>query len=328
MKRNKVFVSQPIDEEGISVLKKHFLVATSPRHLSHRELARSLAHADALVCTVNDIVDAALFKCTPLLKCISNVAVGFNNIDIDAAARRGIMVTNTPNTLTVSVAEFVFAHILAASRRLVEADSYIRQEKFITWSLGLFLGNELRGKTLGVIGFGKIGKALIPMASGFGMKVLYTKRSGVERRYKDAIRVTLPKILRTADYIVLLVPLTQETKHLITRKELSLMKRNAVLINMARGGVVDEKDLAAALRGKVLRAACLDVFEFEPTISVALLEMRNVILTPHIGSATIEARKRMALCAAQNVVNILKKQKCENVVNAELLKMHKAGIVR
>jgi len=317
MIKKRVFVAQPIAEAGVLILKKFFSVMVSPRHLSRRELARSLAFTEALVCTVNDVIDAAVLEQAPFLGCISNVAVGFNNIDLSAATRRGIVVTNTPDTLTDSVAEFVFAHLLAASRRLVEADNYIRQGKFTRWSLNFFLGGELQGKTLGIVGLGKIGKALVPLAHGFGMKILYTRRTGSEKQYQGGLRTTLQGVLKNADYVVLLVPLTKETKHLIARRELFLMKKNAVLVNMARGGIVNEKDLSRALQGGVIKAACLDVFENEPAISPELLKMKNVVLTPHIGSATIEARKRMALCAAQNVVDVLlKKSKCKNVVNA------------
>ena len=328
MSRQHILISQPIAEEGVAILKRYFSVTMARRHLKPRELLRSLRGVDALVCSVNDTISKAVVDHAPALRCISNVAVGFNNIDIVAAGARGILVTNTPDTLTRSVAEFVFAHMLVAARHIFAADHYIRQGKFKEWSLTFFLGGELYGKTLGIVGFGTIGKALLPLATGFGMRVIYTRRTGNEKKYRNAFRRTFRSVLEDADYIVLLVPLTTETRHLITQKEISLMKKSAVLVNMARGGVVAEKDLAQALRRGDIKAACLDVFEYEPAVSAELLKMGNIVLTPHLGSATVEARKRMAIMAAHNVIDVVLKNKCKNSVNDHLLKKQHILLVK
>ena len=256
---------------------------------------------------------------------ITNVAVGFDNIDLDAAAKKGIAVTNTPDVLTQSVAEFVFAHILGQSRRVIESDKYIREGGFTNWSMNLMLGGELKGKTIGVIGFGKIGQTLVSIAKGFGMNVVYNNRSGELDTYEGTSGVayaTVNELLASSHYVVLLTPLTDETRYLIQAEELKKMKSSAVLINMARGPVVKESDLVQALKQGEIAGAGLDVFEFEPAVSEELKRMDNVVLTPHIGSATHEARLRMVTCAATNAKQVLEGMDCLHVVNKELLESY------
>lgn len=304
----RVLVTQPIPEIGIHLLQARCEVVYLKRRLSREEILDLATDADAIVCSVTDRIDQVVFDIASQLKVVSNVAVGYDNIDLMTASARGVVVTNTPNTLIDSVAEFVFAHILAVTRRIVESDRYVRTGQFTGWTLELMLGREIKGKTMGVIGFGRIGQALVPMARGFGMKILYANTHGEVEQYASNPEVqhaSIDVVLREADYVVLLVPLSPQTRHLITYDRLTQMKRDAVLINMARGLVVREADLVRALSEKVIAGAGLDVYEFEPQVTKELLDMPNVVLTPHIGSATHEARNRMAERAAQNVLDVL-----------------------
>lgn len=319
-----ILVTQSINTEALSLLRQHGDVEVIERRMTLAELAEQLRNKHALVCSVTDTVDASIIAAAPELKIISNIAVGYNNIDIKAAGERGIAVTNTPHTLTASVVEFVFAHLLAWARRLREAENHVRTKQFTEWSLDLFLGTELHGKTLGIIGVGTIGQALVAPALGFGLRILYTNRRGplpAYARNESVQPASLDEVLGNADFVVLLVPLTAETKHLITSRELGLMKPSAVLINMARGPIVREADLVEAIKNKVIAGACLDVYEFEPRVPEELLGLVNVVLTPHIGSATLEARRRMALLAAQNAIDVLTGKTCPNIVNSQYLRL-------
>ena len=303
-----VFVSQPFHADGIQLLRNSsFDIDESNTQCSKEELIDRIKGKQALMCTVNDTVDAEVIAAGEDLKVIANVAVGYSNIDIEAARKKGIVVTNTPGVLTHSVVEFVFAHIGALTRRVVESDAYIRASKFDSWSMDLMLGMELRTKTLGIIGFGAIGQALVPIAQAFGMNVLYTNRRGPIEQFKnsDVHHADLKSILQKSDVLVLLTPLTDETRHLIGKEELQQMKSSAFLINMARGPVVKESDLIEALVSGEIAGAGLDVFEFEPHVPNELIEMTSVVLTPHIGSATHEARSRMSVKAAENIVAVL-----------------------
>ena len=316
MAHMNVLVSQPISESGIFLLKKHFNVEVSPHKLKKEELIAHIRNKEALVCSY-DYIDEDILCAAEKLKMISSVSVGVEKIDIRAAAQKNIIVTNVRGTLDQTVAEFVFLHILAVSRHLTSADAYVRRGEFKQWSHDLFLGREIYKKSLGIIGLGMVGKALVPIAKGFGMEVLYTNRTGALKEYgrdSNILFGDMHFVLANSDYVVLLVPLTKKTTHLITYKELSLMKKDAILINMSRGPVVSENDLVRALQEGVIGGACLDVFEHEPKVADGLLKMSNVVLTPHIGSATVEARSRMAECAAQNVIDVLSGNGCQNIV--------------
>ena len=253
---------------------------------------------------------------------IANFGVGFEHIDLEAATRRGIPVTNTPGVLTETTADLAFALILATARRVVAGDQRVRQGKFQYWAPLLFLGQEVNGKTLGIIGMGRIGQAVARRAAGFGMKLLYHSRTRLAPAEEQSLGVSLQPLetlLREADFVTLHVPLTPHTRHLIGSRELELMKNSAYLINTARGPVVDEAALVAALRQGRIRGAGLDVYEKEPELSPGLADLENVVLLPHVGSATVETRTRMALMAAENLLAGLRGDPPPNCLNwAEL----------
>ena len=267
------------------------------------ELRARVAGKDALVCLLTDPVDRAIIDAAPTLRVIANVAVGYNNIDVVHARSRGIIVTNTPDVLTESVADFTWALILAITRRLSEGERLVRRGEWKGWALDLLLGSELRGKQLGLVGVGRIGRAVAARAAAFGMTVAYTARRALE--FPDAEPMPLDRLLTTSDIVSLHVPLTPDTKHLIDKRALARMKRSAYLINTARGPVVDEAALAWALQHHLLAGAALDVYEQEPIVHPDLLTLENVLLVPHLASGTTETRTAMADLAAGNVVAVL-----------------------
>lgn len=293
----------------------------------HREqLVQRLKHsgARALMCNLTDKVDGALLDAATQLQIVANVAVGYNNIDVVAATERGIVVTNTPDVLTETTADLAFALILAAARRLSEADPYMRAGEYKQWRLFQpHLGLDVYGKTLGIVGMGRIGAAVARRgALGFHMRILYDGRHSHDQAEREwgAQRVALDTLLRESDFVSLHVPLNDETRHLIAARELSLMKPTAILVNTARGPVIDEKALVDALRNKVIAGAGLDVYEDEPQMKPGLAELtRHVVLTPHIGSATTETRLRMSLTAARNISAMLLGDRPPNAVNPSLL---------
>jgi glyoxylate reductase len=266
------------------------------------ELRARVAGKDALVCLLTDAIDRTVIDAAPTLKAISNVAVGYNNIDVPYARARGIVVTNTPDVLTESVADFTWALILAITRRLSEGERLVRRGEWKGWALDLLLGMELRGKQLGLVGLGRIGRAVAARAGAFGMKVAYTSRTDTAA-VGEAMQ--LDRLLLTSDIVSLHVPLTPETTHLIDKRALTRMKRSAYLINTARGPVVDEAALAWALQHHLLAGAALDVYEHEPAVHPDLLSLENVLLVPHLGSGTTETRTAMADLAADNVLAVL-----------------------
>jgi glyoxylate reductase len=267
------------------------------------ELRARIAGKDALVCLLTDAIDRTVIDAAPALKAIANVAVGYNNIDVAYARSRGIAVTNTPDVLTESVADFTWSMILAITRRLSEGERLVRRGEWKGWALDLLLGTELRGKQLGLIGAGRIGRAVAARAGAFGMRVAYTSRR--EMDLAGAEPMQLDRLLLTSDVVSLHVPLTPETRHLIDKRALTRMKRSAYLINTARGPVVDEAALAWALQHHLLAGAALDVYEEEPVIHPDLLSLENVLLVPHLGSGTTETRTAMADLAAENVLAVL-----------------------
>jgi glyoxylate reductase len=303
--RHTVLVTRRIPSSVLSTLEKACDVELfrGDAPITHDELVARVRDKDALMCLLTDPVDGAVIDAGSRLRIIANIAVGYNNIDVQAARARRIPVTNTPDVLTESVADFTWALILAVTRRLSEGERVLRSGTWKGWALDFMLGSELRGKTLGIVGAGRIGRSVAVKAAPFGMSVAYTSRGdpaidGAERR-------TLDRLLSTSDVVTLHVPLTADTRHLIDRRALLRMKRSAYLINTSRGPVVDEEALAWALRERLISGAALDVYEQEPAVHPDLLSLDNVLLVPHLGSATTETRTAMADLAARNVLAVL-----------------------
>ncbi len=267
------------------------------------ELRARVADKDALVCLLTDAIDRSAMDAAPKLKIVANVAVVYSNIDIAYAKSRGIVVTNTPDVLTESVADFTWALILAITRRLAEGERLVRRGQWKGWALDFMLGSELRGKQLGLVGVGRIGRAVAARAPAFGMQVAYTSRRELD--VAGAEPMSLDRLLLTSDVVSLHVPLTPETRHLIDKRALTRMKRSAYLVNTARGPVVDEEALACALRQHLLAGAALDVYENEPAVHPDLLGLENVLLVPHLASGTTETRTAMADLAVENVMAVL-----------------------
>ena len=271
--------------------------------MPHADLQARAADADGIVCLLTDRIDRAVIEGAPRLKVISNVAVGYNNIDVAHARSRGIVVTNTPDVLTESVADFTWAMILAVTRRISEGERLVRSGRWPGWALDQLLGSELRGKQLGLIGVGRIGRAVASRAGAFGMRVACASRRDIDLPGAEVMSVD--RVLNTSDVVSLHVPLTDETRHLIDRRVLARMKRSAYLINTSRGPVVDEEALAWALQQHLIAGAALDVYEQEPRVHPDLLTLDNVLLLPHIASATTETRTAMADLAVDNALAVL-----------------------
>jgi glyoxylate reductase len=271
--------------------------------MTPEELRARVAGKAALVSMLTEQIDRSVIDAGGELKVIANVAVGYNNVDVAYARSRGIVVTNTPDVLTESVADFTWALILAITRRLGEGERLVRRGEWKGWAFDFLLGTELRGKQLGLVGLGRIGRAVAARAGAFGMRVAYTVRRETDLTGGEAM--SLDRLLNTSDVVSLHVPLTPETRHLIDRKALARMKRSAYLVNTARGPVIDEAALAWALQQHLIAGAALDVYEREPIIEAELLSLENVLLAPHLGSGTTETRTGMADLAAENAVAVL-----------------------
>jgi glyoxylate reductase len=271
--------------------------------LSESELIARLQGKQGLVAVLTNHVNGAVLEACPELKVVANVAVGYNNIDITAARGRGVIVTNTPDVLTEASADLTWALILSITRRVTEGDRLVRTGRWKGWALDFMLGSDLRGKQLGIVGFGRIGQAVAVRAAAFGMRVAYQSRKVIGP--PDYQPMPYDRLLATSDVLSLHCPLTDETRHLIDQKSLARMKRSAYLINTARGPVVDEAALVWALKNRIIAGAALDVYEEEPKVHPELLTLENVVLAPHLGSATIETRTAMADLAVHNVVAVL-----------------------
>jgi glyoxylate reductase len=318
--RRKVFITQPIPEPAVEALRAHFDVTRNRggRVLQRSELKKAMKGIDALLCLLTDKVDDDLLASAPKLRVVANMAVGFDNIDIAAATQRGIMVTNTPGVLTETTADLAWALILGVARRLVEGDRYTREGKFTGWGPMLLLGNDVYGKTLGIIGFGRIGQAVAQRAQGFKMRVIYYDETEVPpplQRKLKARPVSLETLLKESDFVSVHVPLTRTTRHLIGMKQLETMKPTAYLVNTSRGLVIDEKDLVRALKKRTIAGAGLDVYEREPRLAAGLKKLPNIILLPHIGSASVETRTKMGLMAADNIIKGLSGKRPPNLLN-------------
>ena len=322
----KVLVTQRIFPEGLELLERAgFEVDLNDANepLPKADLIERVQKADGVLCLLTDTLDSEVIGAAPNLKAIANVAVGYNNIDVAAATKQGVLVTNTPDVLDDTTADLAFALLLAATRRIPEAHSYTVAGKFKGWELFQpHLGLDVWGKTLGIVGMGRIGQAVARRASGFNMHVLYYNRSRVDAELEQALNVeyaTFDDLLRESDFVTIHTPLTEETQHLFSTDSFEKMRKTAILINTSRGPVVDEQALAAALRVGEIAGAALDVFEDEPEIHPDLLEVQeHVVLVPHIGSATTETRQRMSTLAAENMVTALSGERPPCLVNSDV----------
>jgi glyoxylate reductase len=317
-----ILISRLLPQEALDMARSRAEVDihTGDHPLPADELARRLRARQGLVCQITDTVDAALLEACPELRVVANVAVGYNNIDVAAATRQRVVVTNTPDVLTETTADFAWTLLMAAARRLVEADRYVRDGKFTRWQFMLLLGGDIHDRTIGIVGFGRIGRAMARRAAGFNMRVLYYDPvPGAPPGDLQATAVDLPTLLRESDFVTLHTPLLPETHHLINAETLRMMKKTAYLINAARGPVVDEAALVQALREGWLAGAGIDVFEEEPRVHPGLLPLPNVVLAPHIASASHETRLKMATLAVENCLAVLAGKTPPTAVNPEVL---------
>ena len=308
MNKPKILVARAVFPQIIELLQQHFEVEANQADetWSKAQLAERLRDKDGAFTTGSDRIDAEVLAACPKLKICANMAVGYNNFDIDAMTAAGVLATNAPDVLTETTADFGFALMMAAARRVTESEHYLRAGKWNKWSYDMFAGSDIHGATLGVLGMGRIGQGIAKRgAHGFGMKVIYHNRSRLDAALEaecKASYVSKEALLRTADHLVLVLPYSAESHHTIGALELAMMKPTATLVNIARGGIVDDAALAAALRDKRIAAAGLDVFEGEPKVHPDLLTVPNVVLTPHIASASLPTRLAMARLAADNLI--------------------------
>jgi glyoxylate reductase len=322
--RPKVFVSRAIPQAAIDLLNRDTDLELNEKDkpLGKGELIRRMQGKEGLVCLITDIVDDEVLASNALLKVVSNVAVGYDNIDVRSATERRIMVTNTPEVLTETTADLTWALLMATARRIVESDRFTRAGKFKEWSISMLLGHDVYGKTVGICGLGRIGRAVAKRARGFDMKVLYTDVVRVDQEVERGLGarfVDKDTLLGESDFVTLHMPLVEDTVHYISQRELRLMKPTAHLINASRGPVVDEQALVRALREKWIAGAGLDVYEHEPTLTPGLADLENIVLLPHIGSASIETRTKMAVTAARNCIAALRGKRPPHLVNPEAL---------
>ena len=315
-----LLITRHVYPEAAELLSRHCQVDyhDSQEGLSPEDLQARVAAVKGMVCQLTDSISAAVIAAAPELRVIANVAVGYDNIDVAVATERGILITNTPGVLTETTADFTWALMMASARRVVEADRFLREGHWKQWQIDLLCGHDVHGRTLGIVGFGRIGQAVAARARGFGMRVLYCECSSVapdiERRLA-AEHVPLDTLLRESDIVSMHVPLTPETRHLIGEPELAAMKEHAILVNTSRGPVVDEAALARALAERRIAGAGLDVFDGEPIVDTALTGLDNVVPAPHIASASVATRRRMCMMAAENAVAALSGERPPNLVN-------------
>lgn len=307
----KVLVTRNLPGKALDTLKEFADVEINleDRDLTQEEIKARLSDKVGIISVLSNDMNRDVMESAPYLKVISNYAVGYNNIDFETAKKRNIMVTNTPDVLTEATADMTWALLLSIARRINEGDAMIRNGEFDGWTPTMLLGNAVAGKTLGIIGMGRIGQGVARRATGFGMKTLYHNRSRLPEELEKELHaeyVSLEELLQESDYVSLHAPYTPETHHTIGEKELNMMKEQAYLINTSRGALVNEQALAKALSDKRIAGAGLDVFEFEPKVDKGLLDLSNVVMAPHLGSATLEAREEMTELAVGNLINVLK----------------------
>ena len=325
MAKAKIFVARAIFPQVIEYLEQYFEVESNQADLvlSKEQLAQHLRDKDGAFTTGSDRIDAEVLAACPRLKICANMAVGFNNFDLDAMTARGVLATNTPDVLTETTADFGFALMMATARRMTESEHYLRAGKWTKWSYDMFAGSDVHGATLGILGMGRIGQGIARRgAHGFGMKVIYHNRSRLDAATEAECKahyVSKEELLRTADHLVLVLPYSPSSHHAIGEAELALMKPTATLVNIARGGIVDDAALARALRERRIAAAGLDVFEGEPKVHPDLLTVPNVVLTPHIASASVPTRLAMTRLAADNLIEFFSKGKALTPLNPQVL---------
>lgn len=318
MNRPLLYVTRMLPEPVMAAIRQHYRLLNEPadRQAAPEELRRGFAEADAAISTLSDRIDATILSEATRLKIVANYAVGYDNIDVAIASRRGIVVTNTPDVLTDATADLTWALLLAVARRVVEGDRWMRSGTWPGWAPTQMLGTDVAGKTLGIVGMGRIGRAVAQRASGFRMPVVYTSRGAVPAPTGAPPWTQFPidEVLRRSDFVSLHVPLTDSTRHLIGARELASMKSSSILINTSRGAVVDEAALVGALRSGTIAGAGLDVYEREPSMEKGLAELTNVVLLPHLGSATRETRVRMGLICLENIAAVLSGRPAPNRV--------------
>lgn len=319
-----ILISRLLPEEAVARARSRAVVDLheADKPLGYTELIARLKGCQGLVCLITDAIDAPLLAACPDLKVVANVAVGFNNIDVAEATKRGVVITNTPDVLTETTADFAWTLLMATARRVVEADRYVREGKFTQWEFMLLLGGDIHGKTLGIIGFGRIGRAMARRARGFDMRVLYQDAVAADpatERELRATRTDTATLLRESDFVTLHTPLLPETQHLINAQSLRTMKKTAYLVNASRGPVVDEAALAQALKEGWIAGAGIDVFEREPKVHPALMGLPNAVLAPHIASASSDTRLKMANLAVDNCLAVLEGKTPPTPVNPEVL---------
>lgn len=322
--KSKIFITRKIPDSGINKLKeKGYEIEISPfdKVLTKEELILAIKdkNFDALLCLLTDKIDKEIIDAAGAnLKIIANYAVGFDNIDVKYAKEKRILITNTPDVLTNTVAEHTFALMLTISHRIAEADKFVREGKYQGWAPELLLGSDLFGKTIGIVGLGRIGARVAYQAvRGFDAKIIYhdvKRNENFEKEFSATYKEKLEDLLKEADYVTLHVPLLPSTRHLINGEKLELMKSTAYLINTSRGPIIDEKALVEALEKNVIKGAALDVFENEPNLTPGLIDLPNVVLTPHIASATYETRSKMSALAAENIIAALEGKTPPNLV--------------
>ncbi|MDT2673848.1 2-hydroxyacid dehydrogenase family protein [Enterococcus dongliensis] len=318
---SQIYLSAKLPELGTKLLKEaalDYTVYEGDRLITKKELIEHVASCEVLICPLSTIVDREVIDAAPKLKLIANFGAGFNNIDSAYAKEKNIYVTNTPVVSTYATAELTAGLIIALSRRIVEGDRLMHEQGFDGWAPLFFLGHELKYKTLGIIGMGQIGQALAKMMTAFGMKILYYQRHRLPFALEKQLQATYCSqavLIQQADVLTLHAPLTNETHHLLTSKTFEQMKNSALLINAARGPLVDEQALLQALTTQQIAGAALDVYEFEPAVTAGLKEQSNVILTPHIGNASVEARNDMAEIVAKNTIALFEKQPIHHIIN-------------
>ncbi|MFH2067208.1 MAG: D-glycerate dehydrogenase [Pseudomonadota bacterium] len=317
--KKRVLITRLIPEIGIELLKERYDVDvfSGPQSMDRETLLQKIRAYDALVSLLSDRIDEQVLAAGKNLKIVANYAVGYNNIDIPAAKRRNILVTNTPGVLTNATGEIAFALLITLTRRIIAADQFTRDGKFIGWDPLLFLGDELKGKTAGILGMGRIGLDMAFKCRAFGMSVIYhnRKRVSVDMEQKvDACYVSFDQLLERSDIISIHTPLTKDTRHLLGEESFQKMKRGVYVVNTSRGEIVDEAVLVKYLKSGKVKGAGLDVYEFEPAIAKEFFTFSNVVLLPHIGSATIETRDKMSVMVAKNVISALEGEKPENLI--------------
>lgn len=320
----KVFVTRRIPQEGLDLLAASCDVEVYPEDqpLPRELLLAKAAEVDGVLGLLTDKIDAEFFDAAPQLKGYANYAVGFDNIDVPEATKRRVPVSNTPNVLTMATAELAWVLIFAVARRLVECDRIMRSGQWTGWGPLQFIGRDITGKTFGIVGAGRIGMATALMSKGFNMRVLYTSASGRKNETLEqelgAKLASFDELLAESDFISIHTPLTPQTRHLFNKETFAKMKRTAILVNTARGPIIKEDDLVQALKDGVIAGAGLDVFEKEPKMAEGLAELDNVVVLPHIGSATTSSRVGMAELAARNLLAMLKGKKPETCLNPEI----------